>query len=124
MRQAASAWESGFSDELAAAGMKKGTFAPTILWDESRSMRCAAHGGDFTILGWHGDLMDMVNHLRSHCGLKVRGTLGDDSHDDIEVPVLNRIVRWTSKGIESRGRPEARPAGLRAPGVDREVEGP
>ena len=44
MRQAASAWERSYSEELAKLGLRKGVAAPTVFYAERSCVRCVADG--------------------------------------------------------------------------------
>lgn len=83
-------------------GMKKGTFAPTVLWDAKRGTRCVVHGDDFMFMCWRSGLEEMVAHLRKHYEMKVRAKLGDDPGDDVEISIHARNVcdSKDSKGLD------------------------
>ena len=57
MRQAASAWERDYSEQLVAMGFEKGIAAPTVFFWKSKGVRCVVHGDDFTFAGKRGDLL-------------------------------------------------------------------
>ena len=78
MRQAASAWERGYSDKRTAIGFTKGIAAPTVFYWEERGVRCVARGGDFTFSGKQSDLLYIKSKMEDSYELKMRAMLGDD----------------------------------------------
>ena len=63
------------------------------------------HGGDFTTAGPKSSLDKFVAELRKKYELKEATRLGPAPEDDKEGRVLNRIVRWTSSGLEYEADP-------------------
>ena len=78
MRQAASAWERGYSDKLTEIGFAKGVPAPTVFYWEERGVRCVAHGDDFTFSGKQVDLLRIKSKMEESYDLKMRAMLGDE----------------------------------------------
>jgi hypothetical protein len=100
MRPAASAWEKDYSERLQAVGFARGKSAPTVFFNPTTLVRAVVHGDDFTFLGYEEDLRDLEEEMRTWYELKVRGILGGEAGDDIEIIILNRTVRWVGDVIE------------------------
>ena len=58
------------------------------------------HGDDFTILGTEAAIRNVESEMRRKYQIKMRGILGPDRHDQREIIILNRILRWTSSRLE------------------------
>ena len=78
MRQAASAWERDYSEQLAEIGFAKGIAAPTVFYLEERGVRCVVHGDDCTFSGKRTDLLWIKSKMEESYELKMRAMLGDD----------------------------------------------
>ena len=94
MRQAASAWERDYSEQLVAMGFEKGIAAPTVFFWTSKGVRCVVHGDDFTFTGKREDLLTIKSKMEESYELRMRALLGDDSGDDREIAISNRRIRW------------------------------
>ena len=58
------------------------------------------HGDDFTVLGPAANLDWFRGQISIRFEVKFRGRLGPESGDDKSIRILNRVVSWTSDGIE------------------------
>ena len=65
----------------------------------------SVHGDDFTCSGARPQLQWLETQLRAKYELTVGARLGPGKDDDHEGVVLNRIVRWTSRGLEYEADP-------------------
>ena len=65
----------------------------------------SVHGDDFTCSGARPQLQWLEAQLRSKYELTVGARLGPGKDDNHEGPVLNRVVRWTSGGLEYEANP-------------------
>ena len=63
------------------------------------------HGDDFVFEGPSDVFKEIADALRKYWIIKVRATIGPDPKDDKEVSILNRVVRWTTEGIEYEADP-------------------
>ena len=63
-------------------------------------LRAVIHGDDFTMLGDKAELMWLRGQVSKNCEAKFRGMIGPEETDVKEMTILNRTVRWTSRGIE------------------------
>ncbi len=65
-----------------------------------RSLGLVVHGDDFTVLGWECQLDWHREKVTGRFESKVKWRIGPASGDDKSMRVLNRLVHWTSEGIE------------------------
>ena len=65
----------------------------------------SVHGDDFTAVGPKPELDWFETEMRGCYELTVGGRLGPGPDDDKEATVLNRVIRWTEKGIEYEADP-------------------
>ena len=65
----------------------------------------SVHGDDFTCPGARLQLRWLETEMRAKYELTVGARLGPGKDDDHEDQVLNRVVRWTSAGIEYEADP-------------------
>ena len=65
----------------------------------------SVHGDNFTATGPKWGLDKYEEAMKGKYELEVKGRLGPDDQDDSEVTVLNRVVRWTTEGIEYEADP-------------------
>ena len=99
-RDAANRWEAKYTGALLAMGFRQGKASPCCFRHPQRDLKCVVHGDDFTLLGPTPALEWFKLEFAKHFDLKDRGTLGPDRDDMKEIRILNRILRWTSTGLE------------------------
>ena len=101
MRPAAQAWEKDFAAKLVGeAGFLKGRAASSVFYQPVTGVWLVVWGDDFTFLGREMDLKEMLDQMGKWYAIKLRGILGPNPKDLKEIRILNRVVRWTSEGIE------------------------
>ena len=93
------------SMRLRDAGFVQGIASACVFHHPDRGIAVSVHGDDFTATGPKPQLEWFEATLRHHYELTVGGRLGPGVSDDKEARVLNRIVRWTDKGIEYEADP-------------------
>ena len=59
----------------------------------------SVHGDDFTVTGPDEELLDLENLMQAKYEIKSEH-FGPDAHQQQEIRVLNRTIRWTAGGIE------------------------
>ena len=99
-RDAAQNWEYAYVEALEAMGFTKGKATPCAFYMKERNLRLVVHGDDFTILGMEEDLDWFRRKISEVFEVKFRGRLGPAEGDDKCIRILNRVVEWTSGGIE------------------------
>ena len=103
-RDAAANWSDEYTQRLVEMGFKTGKATPCVFYLKERGLRAYIHGDDFVVVGQPEDLKWMSNKLEKKYELTVE-ILGPDQGQNKEVRVLNRILRWTSEGIEYEADP-------------------
>ena len=109
-RPAAAAWEKHYSELLESIGFMRGISCGVIFYHRGRDVSLAVHGDDFTFCGSEEDLWWIRDLMKSWFEIKVRAVLGPEPHDDKEVTILGRIVKWTERGLEYEADPRHRKA--------------
>ena len=104
-RRAAEGWQSECSATLRELGFAQGSASACVFRHKQRQLVCSVHGDDFTVAGPCSSLNWFEDAMKAKYELTVGGRLGPGPADAKEVRVLNRIVRWTSKGIAYEADP-------------------
>ena len=99
-RDAAQNWEHAYIEFLETVGFRVGTASPCVFFHEDRGIRLVVHGDDFTVLGSGTELDWFREKIKNRFEGKFRGRLGPANGDDKSIRILNRVVTWTSEGIE------------------------
>jgi hypothetical protein len=101
MRPAAKAWENDYSEKLMGeAGFLRGKGSPSVYFNPVSGVRLVVWGDDFSFLGREKDLLDILDKMRAWYLIKLRGIVGPDPGDLKEIRILNRLLRWTTEGVE------------------------
>ena len=80
-------------------GFKAGRISPCTFWHQQRSIRVVVHGDDFTVLAQEEQLDWFRREISRKFEVKFRGRIGPDIGDEKSIRILNRVVTWTTKGI-------------------------
>jgi hypothetical protein len=105
-QKAADGWQSEYSSSLVEKlGFSQGIACPCIFVHESKDIVVTVHGDDFTAVGPKVSLDWYEAQLKELYELKVGGRLGPGVKDDKEATCLNRVIRWTSVGLEYEADP-------------------
>jgi len=99
-RDAAQSWEATYRKAHEDWGFQVGSASPCIMFHPKREVRLVVHGDDFTALGWEHQLDWYRGQVTSKFESKVKGRIGPAKDDLKSMRVLNRLVQWTSEGIE------------------------
>ena len=83
-----------------------------------RGLAVSVHGNDFTTAGPKYPLDWFEDKLEAKYELKKSGRLGPGHNDSKELIVLNRVLRWTSSGVEYEADPRHRENLLEGLGLD------
>ena len=76
-----------------------------MFYHEDLNLVCAVHGDDFTVRGPKRSLDAFVEGMNKLYEFKIGGRLGPGDGDDKEGTILNRVVRWTARGLEYEADP-------------------
>ena len=104
-QRAADGWQEEYSNTLVSLGFKQGIASPCVFWHSERRIICSVHGDDFTTAGPKSQLDWFETKLEEHYELTKGGRLGPGRDDAKEGRVLNRVIRWTSDGLEYEADP-------------------
>ena len=99
-RDAAQSWEATYRKAHEEWGFQIGKASPCVMFHPERNLRLVVHGDDFTALGWESQLNLYREQVTRRFASKVKGRIGQASGDEKSMRVLNRLVHWTSDGIE------------------------
>ena len=80
-------------------------------------MALSVHGDDFTVSGPERSLEWFRDFLKTRWDVKA-SILGPESHQVQEVRVLNRSIRWTTRGIDYEADPRHRQVILKELGLE------
>ena len=103
-RDAALNWANEYGDTLKAAGFKQGVANPCLFWNPATDVAIMVHGDDFVGVGSPEDLKATREVLNDKYKIKVE-TLGGGTEDTKEIRVLNKVLRYTEKGVELEADP-------------------
>ena len=104
-RRAADVWQSKYTGSLIEFGLVQGTSSACVFTHAERQIMFSVHGDDFTCSRARPQLQCLEAQFRSKYELTAGARLGQGKDDDHEGLVLNRVVRWTSSGIEYEADP-------------------
>jgi hypothetical protein len=105
-RRAADGWHCEYAGRLVHdMGFSVGDASACVFYHRSRNLRCSVHGDDLTTVGSKANLDWFRRELEKHYELREPHRLGPGRDDDKEALVLNRVVRWTSEGLEMEADP-------------------
>ena len=104
-RNAAQNWEYKFTEFMINNGFKQRKSSPCAFHMAERDLALVVCGDDFPFCGADKDLDWITNRMAEEFEVKVRGRLGPEPKDGKEIIILNRIVKWTSKGIKYEADP-------------------
>ena len=100
-------------------GFTQGVSNPCVYYHAGRDIRTMVYGDDFISLASSENLQWFHAELGKAWTIKIRGTLGPSSMPEYvqEIVVLNRLISWTSEGIELEADPRHAELVIRAVGV-------
>ena len=79
--------------------------SPCLFRHPSRTLVSTVHGDDFTTVGDKSDLDWFESELAKHYELTTQPRIGPGRDDAKEGLILNRVVRWTTEGLEYEADP-------------------
>jgi thiol-disulfide isomerase/thioredoxin len=107
LRDAGQLWEGEILRVMTLLGFDQGVSSPCVYYHPVKDIKVEVHGDDFTNLGDFYDLQWLHTEMAKHWTLKVRGILGPPGMEGCTQSItnLNRIITWTSEGIEWEADP-------------------
>jgi len=104
-RAAADGWQEEYSTSLIDMGFVQGISCVNIFRHPQWHLKCTVHGDDFTCLGTKRSMDWFEQELGKKYEYTCGGRLGPGPNDDKEGVVLNRVIRWTTDGLEWEADP-------------------
>ena len=104
-RSAAKNWQSEIARVMRLMGYDRARSTPTLYRKSAHDVTVVVHGDDFWAVGPQEALDTLVKEISAHWTVETKATLGPEEDDDKRVTSLNRIIRWTEKGIEIEADP-------------------
>ena len=104
-RRAADGWQQEYAGALISLGFTQGVASPCLFFHKERQLATSVHGDDFTTSGEKRHLDWFEDALETKYELKRGGRLGPGAKDKKEITVLNRVLRYTSLGLEYEADP-------------------
>ena len=104
-RDAAANWSDEVSKVMEALGFAKGASSPCSFFHAGRGIKAVVHGDDFLFEGEFRDLRWVNEQIAKSFTIKSK-FLGPGAGSETEIKLLNRTIRWGSKGIS--WEPDAR----------------
>ncbi len=105
-RAAADGWQEEYSTFLVEVlGFVQGVSSPCVFKHPSKMLVVSVHGDDFTTAGACEDLDWFEGNLAEHYECTIQPRIGPGPKDGKEGIVLNRVIRWTSEGLEYEADP-------------------
>ena len=99
MRPASNGWQEEYTKQLSLLGFKPGVASPCCFYRAADDVCCVVHGDDFTFEGPPDALKEVAEALRKVWLVKVRAILGPEPWGDMDVSILNRVIRWTEDAL-------------------------
>ena len=97
-RDAAQNWEcelGGFSEEI---GLRRGQASTCLYSEEARGISTSVHGDDVTVKGSREDAEWLIRKFKEKFEIKTQ-MIGEAADLVKELQILNRSVRWSSRGL-------------------------
>ena len=102
-RAAADGWQEECKSFLVEGlGFTQGTSSPCVFRHPVRQLVASEHGDDFTTAGAKSDLDWYEDEIKKKCECTIQPRIGPGQNDAKEAIVLNRVIRWTSQGLNTK----------------------
>ena len=121
-RLAADGWQEEYSSFLVSKlHFVQGVSTPCVFRHPDKQIVVSVHGDDFTAAGAAEDLDWYESQISKAYEITIQPRLGPGDEDAKEAVVLNRIIRWTSTGVEYEADPRQAEKLLIETGLDENV---
>ena len=117
-RAAADGWQQEYSGFLKGIDFVQGQACPCLFLHKERGLAISVHGDDFTTCGPKCEIDWFEKLLEERYELKKGGRLGPAPTDCKELTILNRVIRWTERGVEYEADPRQAERLLEGLGLD------
>ena len=97
-RDAAQHWEGELRGFLEEIGLRRGQASTCLNSEEARGISASVHGDDVTVKASRKDAERLIRKFKERYEIKTQMT-GEAADLDKQVQILNRTVRWSSRGL-------------------------
>ena len=104
-RDAAQNWAAAYSEYLEKNGFKKGKGSLCNFYHQARDISLTVHGDDFLVVADMEQLKWLEGRLQDQYEIKST-IIGPEGGLPKQANILNRIIRWTTSGIEYEADPK------------------
>ena len=104
-RDAAANWAAAYTKMLQDIGFVKGRSSPCNFYHPDKQIKTTVHGDDFTSSGPEEELLWLKAKMEEKFDIKTNFLGPDVKRHAQEIRILNRVLRWTSDGIEYEADP-------------------
>ena len=104
-KRAADGWHTCYSDFLVDLGFIRGGASACVFRHVEKRIKTSVYGDDFTSCGPKASLDWFIAEMKQRYELSELCRLGPGPADDKEGKILNRIIRWTTEGLEYEADP-------------------
>ena len=101
-RDAAMNWTRQYTNHLKSIGFECGRASACNFVHKKREIKLTCHGDDFVIIAEEENIRWLINEMEKVYELKST-ILGPEKHNEKELKILNRTLRWTEEGIQYEG---------------------
>ena len=119
-QKAAESWQQEYSAIFVSLGFVQRVASPCLFWHKQRRLICSVHGDDFTFAGPKLHLDWFEEQFESRYEVSKGRRLGPGAADMKEGKMLNRVIKWTPRGLDY----EADPRQVERLLSDLELDGP
>jgi len=102
-RDASLNWECEYIRFMESIGFVRGLSSPCLFYHPGKDIRAVVYGDDFTLLGSEEYLNWFKAEIKKVYAIDFKARLGPADGDQKSVRLLNRIVEWTTEGINIEG---------------------
>ena len=103
-REAPRNWHKTYSKQFEGMGYEQGTSSPCLFFHKGKDIPAYVHGDDYAVTGTRREMKALEKEIKKTFDIKAE-YLGPREYDMKEVRLLNRVIRYTDKGIEYEADP-------------------
>ena len=122
-RDAAQNWECELGGFLEEIGLRKGQASTCLYSEEARGISASVHGDDVTVKASREDAEWLIQEFKKRYEIKTQ-MIGEAADLDKQLQILNRTVRWSSRGLWIEADPRHVKEVIKALGLERATPAP
>ena len=116
-RDAAQNWECELGGFLEEIGLRRGQASTCLYSEEARGISASVHGDDVTVKASREDAEWLIQKFKERYEIKTQ-MIGEAADLDKQLQILNRTVRWSSRGLWIEADPRHVKEVIRALGLE------